>query len=570
MNLKRFSGGTLGLLALSALACACSSKADDCNANKNCAPYDSGGAGSTGTSGSAGTSGSPSHSGSGGVSGTSGRAGAGAGSAGTSTDAGAAGAPSTCDGTLGPDADNCVISDDYGVFVAPTGDDTTGDGTEAAPFATLTTALTKLDQIKRIYVCAAEYSEAGTLQIPSGVSIYGGFGCDGGAWTYDSKNNKASFKPQSPIGAEIKNASGVILEDLSITAADATGPGASSFGLMVVGSDGVALTRVVIKAGNGAIGSAGTDGTNGADGADVTVAAINGQNGHAAICTGTSDNTGPSWPAQSACNVRGGAGGTGYKSSDGDPGTTGVPLENIFASGVKNGGAGATDAGAAVDGKSGGDGSAGLPGINGAVAKDIGTFSATGYAVASGGDGSDGFPGQGGGGGGASKGDGGTCTGASGGAGGMGGCGGTHASGGKGGGASIGLLSWNSKVDLLNSSVVAMTGGGGGSGGKAGTGGLGKPGGLGGTTDTNHGIGAGGSGGKGGAGGNGGNGSGGTGGPSIAIVYSTSEPAVDNQSAVTAGTGGTPGAGGTYGNTATKASDGITGLAKGKYKVPGT
>jgi hypothetical protein len=567
MNLKRFSGGTLGLLAASALAWACSSKADDCNANKSCSPYDGGAAGAIGTSGASGASGtghSGSGSGSGGASGGSGRAGSSS-DAGTSGDSGAAGAPSTCDGSLTPDVESCVISDDYGVFVSPTGDDATGEGTEAAPYATLTTALAKLDntvaKTKRIYVCAAEYTEPSTLEIPGGVSIFGGFGCEGGAWTYDSVNNKASFKPQSPIGAEIKNASGVLLEDLSITAADATSPGGSSFGMTLVDS-GVVLTRVEVKAGRGAIGSAGVDGTNGADGADPT----SDQNGHAAVCGGTSDNKGSSWPAQSACNVRGGDGGTGYANSDGDPGTTGVPLANIVAEGMKNGGTGATTTGASVPGQRGGDGSYGLPGVTGASAKDIGTFGAAGYAIASGADGTDGFPAQGGGGGGASRGNGSTCTGASGGAGGMGGCGGTHATGGKGGGASVAILSWNSSLTLVNTSLIADSGGGGGKGGKAGTGGAGKSGGQGGASG--NGIGKGGNGGDGGLGGAGGNGAGGTGGPSIAVVYSSKEPVVDGKSTLLPGTPGAPGVGGTYGDASTKASDGKTGLTKDKYKVP--
>jgi hypothetical protein len=541
----------------------------DCTTRRDC-PSDlaSGSSGTAGGNGNgAGTSGASGRSGNAGTtgtSGTSGRAGA-SGTAGTGADSGAAGAPSMCDGSRSPEVESCVISDDYGLFVSATGDDTTGDGTEAAPYATLTMALTKTEILKRVYVCAAEYKEPSTLEIPGGVSIYGGFGCDGGAWTYDSANNKASLKPQSPIGAEIRSGGGVSLTDLSITATDATGPGGNSFGLMVIDS-GVALTRVEIKAGSGAIGSAGVDGVNGADGTDATSA----QNGKTAICGGVDDNVGASWPAQSACNVRGGVGGTGYASLPPTAGGPGVPADHVTPPGVSNGGLPATMAGAAP--MSGGlAGSNGDAGAVGAAAPDIGGFNAQGYTVASGGDGGNGYPGQGGGGGGASMGiknQSVSCTGASGGAGGMGGCGGTRATGGKGGGASVAVFSWNSPVMLVTSSLLASNGGAGGKGGKAGTGGLGKRGGTGGDANSGSGIGSGGDGGKGGLGGNGGNGAGGTGGPSIAIAYSTMEPVVDELSTLTLGAGGLPGAGGTYGNPDTKAADGKTGLSVNQYKIP--
>jgi len=446
----------------------------DCTTRRDCpsdlASGSSGTAGGNGngagTSGASGASGRSGNAGTTGTSGTSGRAGA-SGIAGTSADSGTAGAASTCDSSRSPEVESCVISDDYGLFVSPTGDDTTGDGTEAAPYATLTMALTKTDILKRVYVCAAEYKEPTTLEIPGGVSIYGGFGCEGGAWTYDSENNKASFKPQSPIGAEIKNAGGVSLTDLSITATDATGPGGNSFGLMVIDS-GVALTRVEIKAGKGAIGSAGVDGVNGADGADPTSA----QNGKTAICDGTNMVRGGAWGGLSACLVRGGDGGTGYSSFPPTAGGPGVPADHVTPPGISNGGLPGTMAGAAPM-------SAGLAGANGdagavgAAAPDIGGFNAQGYTVASGGHGGNGYPGQGGGGGGASMGiknQNVSCTGASGGAGGMGGCGGRRATGGEGGGASVAVFSLSSSVKLVSASLVASNGGAGGKGGKAGIG----------------------------------------------------------------------------------------------------
>ena len=43
-----------------------------------------------------------------------------------------------------------MISDEYGVFVTPTGDDASADGTQAHPYATVTSALASIGKIKRV------------------------------------------------------------------------------------------------------------------------------------------------------------------------------------------------------------------------------------------------------------------------------------------------------------------------------------------------------------------------------------------------------------------------------------
>ena len=61
-----------------------------------------------------------------------------------------------------PHDDPCVIDDAYGVFVAPVangGSDATGNGTRAAPYATLGKALAGLHGKSRVYVCDASYAE---------------------------------------------------------------------------------------------------------------------------------------------------------------------------------------------------------------------------------------------------------------------------------------------------------------------------------------------------------------------------------------------------------------------------
>jgi len=566
MKFKRLSIGTLGLLVVSGLAWSCSSKSDDCAANLKCAAYDGGAAGSSGAASASGMSGGSGTSGKGGGSGTSGTTGGSgsSGEGGTDPTAGSGGvAPPTCDGSLSPDADGCVISDEYGLFVSPTGDDGTADGTQAHPYATVTNALTNISKLKHVYVCAgdAPYSEPGTLEIPDRVSIYGGFTCDNGDWNYDA-SVPAYLKVASPIGALITGTKvGVMIQDLRIDAANAPedGSGASSFGMMISGSTGIVLKRVEIHAGKGGKGKAGVDGASGVDGLPSTDA----QNGVAGTCTNPPTVQDGPHAVPRQCESEGGNGGaarvaTTYASSqDGGSGYLVSP-----SNGGKGGDVAAQSATRGQDGMQGSRGDIGL------AAPVLGVFSATGYSVASGGSGNAGKPGQGGGGGGASLGTA-SCIGATGGAGGMGGCGGDPGIGGMGGGASVALLSWQSTVSIDACKLVANTGGAGGDGGKGHIGGAGQIGGVGGPRDQAAIVGKGGNGGDGGTGGSGGNGAGGTGGPSIAVVFDGTAPTQLSPSVlVFAPVASAAGKGGTLGQPSDYGPDGFKGLTQDIYPKP--
>jgi hypothetical protein len=80
------------------------------------------------------------------------------------------GVDSDCDGA------ELVVDDTTGLFVSPDGDDLTGTGTQAAPYATISKALTTYtlpgDHV-RVFVAGGTYSE--TLYTPQGVALYGGF-----------------------------------------------------------------------------------------------------------------------------------------------------------------------------------------------------------------------------------------------------------------------------------------------------------------------------------------------------------------------------------------------------------
>jgi hypothetical protein len=107
-----------------------------------------GGAGGAGGAGSGGraTTGGAGGGGAGGLGGagtggdsSGGQSGAGGGGAGGSDggvpDAGDAApdGPPPCDGTQSPSEDSCVLTEEFGVFVSPTGSDATGDGSRSLP-----------------------------------------------------------------------------------------------------------------------------------------------------------------------------------------------------------------------------------------------------------------------------------------------------------------------------------------------------------------------------------------------------------------------------------------------------
>lgn len=536
------------------LACACSSagcSSETFDPSKSSSGGMDAGAGTGGNGATGGMAGSG---GDGGMAGSGGTAGVGGGSGGGGGVAGDA--ATNCDATKVPSEDSCVVDDQYGVFVSPVGDDVGGNGTKAKPFRTLSKAVSEAGTVKkRVYACddGSGYVEASTLDVSAldGTGLFGGFEC--AAWSY-STASKAQLSGATRAITVSSLSVGLTIENLAVTAADASAPGESSFALAVVSSKNLMLRRVKLVAGAGAAGAAGTPGQKGASGAAPTAT----QQGVNITCTNAPvAQVGGSWPAASACGSLGGPGGTATKGAAGADGTQGKPTTNVVNSGLGNGGKGGAYSGGSdwygLPGEKGSDGNAGTVGW---PAPSAGTFSMSGFSPASGNAGTDGFPGQGGGGGGASGATALACVGASGGAGGMGGCGGSKGTGGGGGGASVALLTWQSNLTLHSCDLVSQKGGAGGPGGNGGVGG--EPG-QGGTAGTYAGWG-----GMGGSGGHGGSGSGGTGGPSIALVYSGAAPVKIGAVTLAVGPGGSGGEGGSIGgigvNSAPNGSAGVASL----------
>ena len=213
---------------------ACSKRATDCHWNADCESS----AGSGNTAGTAGGGAASTAAGSTSVGGD-----GGSGTGGTTTTA--------CSRNPG-DANACPVTSKYGVFVSSDGSDDTGAGTEEKPFASLAKALAvaavqKNNTTRNVYVCstAGTFTLTETLNIGTtldGVSIYGGFDCnDKTTWTYEkdlTHRSRSVFVSEVPLAFKLDGLEDttVRIENLSITAANATVPGDSSIAMLVVNS----------------------------------------------------------------------------------------------------------------------------------------------------------------------------------------------------------------------------------------------------------------------------------------------------------------------------------------------
>ena len=474
-----------------------------------------------------------------------------------------------------PGDDPRVIHEDFGVFVAPSGDDRINCGSRSKPCATIGRALhLAIDEKKSVFVCgsSAHYDE--NLKVDSsvdGVRLFGGFRCE--TWTYQPSNTRSRIQPQSGTALSVDGLLlGIELNDFEFVSSDAQDGSENSIAAIIRDSDGVFLRNVLIVSGNAGSGNHGLHGSSGET--PLLVGSNQLTYGEPAECSSdfvadsSERKAGGRWPGPFACDAggytQGGNGGDGAVALHvGNSGFTGEPQTNLQ---YPNHGAGGTGSHCPNHPpKPGQPGSSGNHGINGGP-PIAGILSETGYAPSRGSHGTNGFPGQGGGGGGGGSSelyDIYVCLGGGGGAGGLGGCGGFYGNGGYGGGASIAMISWSATITLENCTLRANNGGNGGNGGK---GGIGSSGELGAIAELRQPGSPGGSGGKGGKGGNGGNGAGGSGGPSHALVVHGKLPTEIGSTWFSHGSGGSKGTGG-QAEGSQRAPDGLDGASSAKVIV---
>lgn len=400
-----------------------------------------------------------------------------------------------------------------GIFMTPSGNDATGDGSRANPFASIAKAAdVAKTHTGHVFACEGAYA-ADEAFVPAGVSIHGGFACELG-WSKGTARTVLSGKP-GKIALRIAGNGESVVEDVDVIAPDATEPGASAIAVFVQNAT-ITFTRSSFTAGAGAKGADAVFSSNTEGPSVASDPLIKGEDGHNACLGGALGNLGAEGRANPfALSAKGGTGGIGLEAK-GEKGEDGQILFDAI-SGLGGAGAGATTCLPGLNGHNGNDGDVGT------AAKGNGAISYHGYVGVAGGQGKIGSDGQGGGGGGGAKGKL-NCYGASGGGGGAGGKGGLGGEGGRAGGSSFALAVVNAKITFANVVLASAAGGAGGSGAPGANGGVGGYGGAAGGTGGNAGVTVSCNGGDGGAGGKGGEGGGGHGGHSAAIAFVGDKP----------------------------------------------
>jgi hypothetical protein len=103
--------------------------------------------------------------------------------------------------TKNPAEETCLVSDEFGVFVSPLGDDAAGNGTKQNPYKTLAKAVGEASSSsKHVFACddGTGYTETTTLVLGAdfdGLGLFGGFDC--ASWSY-STTQRLSSRAQPP------------------------------------------------------------------------------------------------------------------------------------------------------------------------------------------------------------------------------------------------------------------------------------------------------------------------------------------------------------------------------------
>jgi hypothetical protein len=458
-----------------------------------------------------------------------------------------------CHSVTADPSDPCIVTEQFAVFVAPTGNDASGDGSRAKPYATTKYAVEHAGGKPRAYVCAGTYADAITLGASSpAINIIGGFDCS--TWAYTPSSSQTVVQPVPgtiPLVLDGVTAA-IAISNMSFTAASVTGQdtngnGFSSIAAVVKNTTSVTFQSCSFTAGAGAPGKSGTTPTTplppGTKGNDAD---INSNAGGAQVTCSCPSGT-ASVGGEGGNGVPVGIGvdaGAPTNGSDGNP-----VLSPNHGSAAPSSTATCSPGQAGVKGMKGAD--APSPSTNATIVG--GALTATGGAA-----GTFGGTGQGGGGGGGGYApDSLHPIGNGGGGGGCGGCGGYGGPGGGGGGSSISVLAIHSNVTFESCTLHTSSAGAGGSGaqGQAGSGFYNH-----GNNQTN-----GCPGGNGGNGGTGGAGAGGSGGHSVGVAFQGSAPTLDTstKASIVTGSLGAKGPGGNPG-----ANDGLPGLSAPTVPVP--
>ena len=242
-----------------------------------------------------------------------------------------------------------MIDDPHGIFVSPKGDDTSGDGSMAAPYATLGKALDGGEDRRQARVRLRRRRRLHRFHVDRGREPRRGGALRGLPLQRLELRLPRSRPAQVPTDPVAMKVTGLVnrlhIEDFDIEASDATTAGDSTIAMWVDSSDKVSLKHVKLVAGTGRRARMGRPARRGRMG--LRQAAAQDGEGCLIISRRVDPQLGGAWSGASACGSLGGAGGTGKRSAvRGDPGkprSTGVPAHT-------NGGAAGTTVGSTADG----------------------------------------------------------------------------------------------------------------------------------------------------------------------------------------------------------------------------
>ncbi len=251
-------GLVCAIVWLTAQACSTSSSSrGENNAGTSGSSGNSGGSGRAGSSGRGGTSGEGGSSGDGGNGGSGGTSGTGSGASGGTAGTGMDGG-TPCNPMATPGA---------GVFAAPSGSDTAGDGSMDLPVASIARALEVAAATGQttVYLSQGTYPEAVKfLSRHAGIFIEGGWASTGAAWSRDCSadaRKKTLIASPTAVGIQVEQLamrSGLRSLSVATKAAGtsaANTAGESCYGVLVTGSNTLfSLEDTAVKAGNGGNG----------------------------------------------------------------------------------------------------------------------------------------------------------------------------------------------------------------------------------------------------------------------------------------------------------------------------
>ncbi|MDP2325930.1 MAG: hypothetical protein Q8N51_18145, partial [Gammaproteobacteria bacterium] len=159
------------------------------------------------------------------------------------------------------------------IHVSPNGAGSGAAGTRSNP-ASLTYGLSLASGTNTvIWMAAGTYPITNTLQIPSGITLEGGF--DPATWVKSNatptiiSRSAANVLPapaNALVGLAALNATGFRLQDLTVDVAAAPSSGVSVYGIYLNGCSDYNIVRCVVTTGAGGAGLSGSPGTPGVAG----------------------------------------------------------------------------------------------------------------------------------------------------------------------------------------------------------------------------------------------------------------------------------------------------------------